>query len=91
MERVFKVNPDLTTVSRILLGGNPKRISALFINSSDAVAYISLGTPAVATQDIPLPASGGWYEINLLNPYHGEVHALSAGATKRLSVTEVSS
>ncbi len=89
-EKALHRNSDLTTTDLEVLGHNPARRSALFINNSDTLCYLNLGSGASTNEGIPLRASGGWYEINLTNPWYGPVHAVSDGATKRLNVTEVS-
>lgn len=84
-------NIDLTTADVLILGKNPGRVSAIMSNDSDTICYIALAVPAVANQGIRLNANGGTYEINSTNPWFGEIHAISVGATKRLTITEVSS
>ena len=90
VERVLLLNPDLTATQAKVLPANPVRKHALFVNDSDAIAYLSLGSPAAANQGIRLNASGGSYELNVTNLYHGDIYAISVGATKRLCITEVS-
>lgn len=89
-EQVKKLKFDLTATSQEILPENPRRYYVLLVNGSDAIAYFSFDTPAVATEDAQLNASGGSYEINLTNPFHGRIYAVSAGVTKRLTVTEIS-
>lgn len=82
---------DLTATQVELLPENARRIHALFVNNSDAVCWLMLGTEAVANWGIRLNADGGSYEINFFqNPYRGKVYGVSSGVTKRLMVTEVS-
>ena len=72
------------------------RISAVFVNLSDAWIYLGLGEAAVAGKGIPLApmpdanTPGGFYEIAIgINPFDGAVNAISTGAAKTLSVVEV--
>ena len=81
---------DLTTTSQMVLAVNPRRYYALLVNDSDTVCYLNFGSVAVANRGIRLNASGGSYEINNDNPWPGEIHAVSAGTTKRLTVLELS-
>ena len=82
---------DLTATQRKILEANPQRYYCLLVNSSDTDCRISLGSPAAANKGILLTANGGWFEINLSNPYTGRIYAVSGGATKRLNITEISS
>jgi hypothetical protein len=50
--------------------------------------YVSLGIPAVVNEGIRLNGSGGYFEINLSNPWHGRIYAVSSANDKKLMVTE---
>jgi len=71
----------------LILGANGKRTGATFVNDSAGVIYLSKGDTAALNAGIRLNAAGGSYEINLLNPWHGAVHAI-AGANLLLVWTE---
>lgn len=90
IERAVHLTKALTTTQERILGDNGKRRMALFVNDSDSVAYLGLGIPAEANKGIRVNASGGSYEINLTNPFFGEVYAVSTGVTKVMLITEVS-
>jgi len=90
MEKAVHLSMNLNTTQEKILGSNPQRRYVLLVNDSDSVAYIGLGVTAVANQGIRLNANGGSYEINLTNPFHGEIYGVSAGVTKRLTITEIS-
>jgi len=90
MQRVLLLNIDLDGTQRKVLPENLTRRSALFVNDSDSVCYLCLGSPAVANQGIRINASGGSYEITPFNLFTGDVYAISTGVTKRLMITEVS-
>lgn len=84
------LNVDLNAGSVQVLPENKARISAILINDSDTVMYVALGQAAATNSGVRLNASGGSYEIGYTNPWYGEVHAYCGGATKRLTVIEVS-
>jgi hypothetical protein len=90
VQPVLHLNRNLTATQELILGSNPQRYYVLIVNDSDSTAYISLGKPAVANEGIRLNASGGSFEINLTNPYYGEIYAVSTGASKKLMITEIS-
>jgi len=72
-----------------ILGKNPARVYALFVNDNAlADIYLSMGIPAVAGRGIRINAGGGSYEINLTNPWHGEVYAVGTAASPTLLVQE---
>ena len=89
-EGTIHLNPDLTTTQTRILPSNPQRRYALFLNDSNIVIYLSLGIPAATNEGIRLNASGGWYEITLINPFYGAIYAVSLANNKRLMITEVS-
>lgn len=85
---VLNINRNLTTTQELLLGVNPSRQYCLIVNDSDTVCWISLGKPAAANTGIRLNAYGGSFEINAINPYFGDIYAVSGAATKKIMVTE---
>lgn len=89
-EKAVHLAIDLTTTQEKILAGNPRRRYVLLVNDSDTNCYLSLGVSATVNQGIRLNSGGGSYEINLTNPFYGALYAVSGGATKRLSITEVS-
>lgn len=79
------------TASRRVLEANSSRVGALLINRAAGAIAIGLGfDPGAATAGIVLAANGGYYEIQLLNPFDGEIWAIGAGAGYLLNITEVS-
>ena len=89
-EKVLHRNIDLTTTQTQILRDNFLRKYVLFVNDSDAIAYLSLGVPAAANQGIRVNASGGSFELDSTNMFAGRIYAISMGVTKRLMVTETS-
>lgn len=89
-EKVLFRDVLIGTSDVLVLGENPLRISATFVNDSDTTIYLNPETPASLNGGIRLNASGGAYEINLTNPYHGEIHAICSAASKKLLVREFS-
>ena len=77
----------LSVTQQRILGKNPARVYALLINDGADDIYLGMGIPATANRGIRLNASGGSYEINLTNPWQGEIYAVSAG-TPALLVQE---
>ncbi|MCK5644774.1 MAG: hypothetical protein KAJ19_28500 [Gammaproteobacteria bacterium] len=78
----------LSTTQTEVLGKNPSRIYALFINPSSEEIFLGMGIPAVVDRGILLIAAGSNYEINLTNPWQGSVHAVSKAGTPSLLITE---
>lgn len=76
------------TSSTKVLGANGKRTQATFVNDSDTIIYLVKGKPASLNVGIRLNANGGSYEITMLNPWKGEIYAISSAATKNLCWTE---
>lgn len=80
---------DITATQQEVLGTNPQRIYALLVNDGTEDIYLGKGRPAVANRGIRLNASGGNYEINTTNPWHGSIHAVcGAGLTSSLMIQE---
>ena len=67
---------------------NSNRCFALFVNDSDEVIYLSLGSTATLNKGIRLNSRGGAFEINTTNLYIGPVSAICASGNKRLTVLE---
>ena len=78
------------TSSTLALPVNTERKYVLFINDSDAVIYIKLGSAAVVSEGIRINANGGSYEMSnaLGNLFTGEIYAISDVAGKYLLVNE---
>jgi len=83
---------SVATTSTGILAANVNRRYGLFVNDSDAVIYLRLGTgSAVLNQGIRLNANGGSYEMASAygNLHTGEVQAIHGlTGTKVLLVTE---
>ena len=77
-----------STATKKVLPANPGRIYALFVNDGTDVIYLGMGKPAASGRGIRINGSGGNYEINLTNPFHGEIHAISAAGTPDLLIQE---
>ncbi len=69
----------VAATDKLVLPKNPLRQYALLINDGSTDLYLGMGIPAAVNRGIRLNASGGNYEINHTNPWHGEIHAISAG------------
>ena len=80
----------VTNTSQAALASNEDRRYALFVNDSNAVIYLKIGADAVCNEGIRLNANGGSYEMSEENgnPYFGTVNAITAAATKVLTITE---
>lgn len=74
-----------------VLSQNVYREWALFTNDDESVIiYLSLDKPAQVGQGIRLNAGGGWFAITKLNPFHGDIYAISsASLTDKLLIVEV--
>ncbi len=72
-----------------VMQANARRTYALLVNNSTNVIYLWKGDgPALLNAGIPLAASGGWYEINLTNPYYGPIQGIATGAASNLCIQE---
>ncbi|MBA7676742.1 hypothetical protein ES703_84986 [subsurface metagenome] len=69
----------ITSIEQEVLPVNPSRKYALLVNDGIDDIYLGMGIPAVANRGIRVNNGGGSYEINLMNPWHGSIHAMSAG------------
>ncbi|GAH94972.1 unnamed protein product [marine sediment metagenome] len=76
----------VAATERQLLPGNPARIYALIVNDGAEAVYLGMSAPAVQNRGIRLNQNGGSYEINAVNPWHGEIRAISAGTPAVLIV-----
>ena len=75
-----------TTTS--VLGANPNRGFADFVNDSDEVIFLAKAITAVMNEGIRLNAAGGSHTIDGSNPYYGPLSAICASGSKVLTVTE---
>ena len=71
-----------------VLDKNPSRVYALLVNDGGEDIYLGMGIPAVINRGIRLCNGGGSYEINLTNPWHGEINAVGTAALPDLLITE---
>ena len=78
----------LSVTQQRILGKNPARQYALLVNDGITDIYLGMGIPAVANRGIRLNNGGGSYEINLTNPWQGEIYAVAAAGTPALLVQE---
>lgn len=83
---VDKAIPLVAATDTQLLPENPRRIYALMVNDGVADVYLGMSAPAILNRGIRLNANGGSYEINLFNPWHGEIRAISSGVPNVLVV-----
>lgn len=90
LERAVHLNLDVGVSNTRILADNRYRRYALIVNDSNVAVYIALGITAELNKGIRLNSLGGSYEINLTNPYYGEIYAITSAATKRLMITELS-
>lgn len=73
---------SVTTSSTQLLPASSGRVYAVFVNDSTNPVYLSLdGNAATMNSGIRLNASGGSYEINMLNQDVGIVNAIASGTS----------
>jgi len=86
--RAVDLKLTLAVTQQQVLPENPQRVYALLVNDSAAVIYLAMGGPAEVNRGIRLNASGGSYEINLTNPWHGSIHAVATAGTPALLVQE---
>ena len=71
-----------------VLAANPARITATFVNDSNALIYLSKGAPAVIGQGIRLNRWGGSYTIKGDNLTREVINAIATTAASNLVVTE---
>jgi hypothetical protein len=80
---------SVAATSTLVLAANPARVFATIINNSDETIFLALQDAAVLNEGIRIAASGGGYEINLTNPFIGNVYAISTSGSKSVTITEV--
>ena len=78
--KVVDLKKAITATEQEVLPPNPGRVYALLVNDGDNVIYLGMSQPATANRGIRLNALGGSYEITLINPFTGGIHAVCAGA-----------
>lgn len=88
IDRALHRNVNIGTTLVELLPQNPARSYCLIQNDSDTAIYLGLGFPVAVNQGIRINASGGYFEINRINPYTGRIFAITSAATKKVMVTE---
>ncbi|GAI06310.1 unnamed protein product [marine sediment metagenome] len=86
--KAVDVVKPLSVTQVMVLDKNPARLYALIVNPSAEQVFLGMGIPAVVDRGIPLLSAGSSYEINLTNPWHGSVHAVSKAGTPSLLITE---
>lgn len=86
--RAINLKKTLSVTQELILGSNPRRVYALLVKVGIDEVYLSMGEPATADQGIPLLTSGSNYEINLTNPWHGEIYAVAKTGTPTLLIVE---
>ncbi|MBA7672586.1 hypothetical protein ES703_80768 [subsurface metagenome] len=58
------------------------------MNDGTEDIYLGMGIPAIVNRGIRVNNGGGSYEINLMNPWHGEIYAVAASGTPLLLIVE---
>ncbi|GAI14480.1 unnamed protein product [marine sediment metagenome] len=87
-ERAVDLVVPLSATQVQVLPKNPLRTYALLVNPSAEQVFLAMGIPAVVDRGIPLLTAGSNYEINLTNPWHGSIHAVSKAGTPNLLIQE---
>jgi len=77
-----------TATPQLISATNWLRQYCLIVNDGDADIYLGLDMPAEANKGIRLNANGGCYEINLSNPFKGQIYAIGDASGPRLLLTE---
>ena len=88
MKQTVDLKKVLSVTQERVLGDNPGRIYALLVNDGTDDIYLGMGIPAVANRGIRLNNGGGNFEINLTNPWTGEIYAVAAAGTPALLIQE---
>ena len=88
MKQIVDLRLTLSVAQRRVLGDNPGRTYALLVNDGTDDIYLGMGIPAVANRGIRVNNGGGNYEINLTNPWTGEIYAVAASGTPALLIQE---
>ena len=78
----------LSTTQQKVMAINRVRTYALLVNDGTDIIYLGMGIPAVSGRGIRLNPSGGSYEINLTNPFQGEIYAVAAAGTPAILIQE---
>ncbi len=78
----------LSVTQQKILAANPARTYALFVNDGTDVIYLGMGIPAADGRGIRLNGGGGSYEINLTNPFQGEIYAVAAAGAPDILIQE---
>ncbi len=85
-DKAVDLAKPLTIVQEKVLDKNPFRVYALLVNDGIEDIYLGMGIPAIANRGIRLNKAGGNYEINLTNPWHGEIYAVAGAGTPTLLI-----
>ena len=91
MVRPVEVTPGgvvIGAISTAVLAANPDRVTAVFVNDSVQVIYLSEGAAAVIGDGIRLNPNGGSYEIGPGNLFEGAIYAISGLGAANLTVSE---
>ena len=82
--------PTMGTATAAALAVNTSRTAALFINDSDTIIYLNIGSAGVLNTGIRLNANGGSFEMSkeLGNLSTAAINGISSAASKNLLVTE---
>jgi len=85
------VNTKVTvgSTSTQILAANSRRRTAVIINDSDEVVYVSLGSAAVMNSGTRLNPNGGVLSIGAEDDYNGPVAGICASGNKNVTVCEV--
>lgn len=88
MKQAVDLKLTLSVTQQRVLGGNQGRLYALLVNDGITDIYLGMGIPAVANRGIRLNNGGGSFEINLTNPWTGEIYAVAAAGAPALLIQE---
>ena len=88
MKQSVDLKITLSVTQQRVLGDNPARTYALLENDGTDDIYLGMGIPAVANRGIRVNNGGGSYEINLTNPWYGEIYAVAVAGTPALLIQE---
>ena len=86
--QVVDLKKACPATQQMVLPANPGRVYALMVNDGGADIYLGMGIPAVVNRGIRLNSAGGNYEINLTNPWQGEIYAVGDATSPSLLITE---
>ncbi len=78
----------LSTTTKKVLPANPNRVYALLVNDGTDVVRLGLGKAAESGRGPRLNTAGSNFEINLTNPFKGEIQAISQTGTPDICITE---